>query len=178
MTFMYSEPRSIRIRFHRRFSSVWAKIRIIRRWLFRAWHHLCTEISGENYLNRTHLRPNSRLSQKQNEFIKIYTMVHQTSNRHIQLVIRNLKFIILHDLATKESGILDWRRYFCDWSISSHFIWKVMPSRHVTEYNTRRDNVVHKHTQLWSIDWNRGTATSACRECYVQHDKPCPCVTQ
>jgi len=33
-------------------------------------------------------------------------------------------------MAKKKSGFLDWRRDFCDWSISSHSIWKVMPSRH------------------------------------------------
>jgi len=30
---------------------------------------------------------------------------------------RNLKFIILDYLAAKKSGILDWGRDFCDWSI-------------------------------------------------------------
>jgi len=39
-------------------------------------------------------------------------MVHQTSNRHIQVVIKNLKFIILDYLAWKKSGD------FWDWSIS------------------------------------------------------------
>jgi len=48
----------------------------------------------------------------------------------------NVKFIILDYLAAKKFEILDWRRDFCDWSISSHSIWKVMPSRHLTEYNT------------------------------------------
>jgi len=134
--------------------------------------------NGENYLNWTRLWPNSRLSQKQNEFIKVFTMVHQTSNRHIQLVVRNLKFTILHNMAANKSGVLVWRRDFCDWSTSNHSILKVMPSKHLTEYNTLRDNVVHKHTLHWSIDWNGGTVTAACRERYVQHDKPCPCVTQ
>jgi len=30
----------------------------------------------------------------QNEFIDVFTMVHQTNNRHIQAVTNNLKFII------------------------------------------------------------------------------------
>ena len=51
---------------------------------------------------------------------------------------------------------------FCGWSISSHSIWKVMPSRHLTGYNILRDTVVHTHTQHWSIDWNRGT-TQGCQ---------------
>jgi len=38
---------------------------------------------GENYLNTTHLRPNSRLSPKKNEFSDVFTMVQKTSNRHI-----------------------------------------------------------------------------------------------
>jgi len=43
---------------------------------------------GENHLNQTHLRLSSRLSQKQNIYIDVFTMVgvHQTSNRHIQAV--------------------------------------------------------------------------------------------
>jgi len=53
------------------------------------------------------LRPNSGLSQKQNEFVDVFTMVHQTSNCHIQAVMKNLKFIILDYLAAKKSGILD-----------------------------------------------------------------------
>jgi len=48
-------------------------------------------------------------------------------------------FIILDYLAATKSEVLDWRRYFCNWSISSHSILKVMPSRHLTEYNTLRD---------------------------------------
>jgi len=34
-------------------------------------------------------------------------MVHQTSNRYIQAVMNNPKFIILDYLAAKKSGILD-----------------------------------------------------------------------
>ena len=69
-------------------------------------------------------------------------MVHQISNRHIQAIMNNLNFIILNFLAAKKSGILDWRRDFCDWSCS-YYIWKVMPSKHFTEHNTLRDNVLH-----------------------------------
>jgi len=67
------------------------------------------------------------------------TIVHWTSNRHVQAVMNNLKFIILDYLAAKKSGILGLRKDFCGWSISSHSIWKVMPFRHLTEYNTLRD---------------------------------------
>ena len=91
---------------------------------------------GENYLSWTHLRPNSRLSQRQNEFIDVFTISHRTSNRHIQLVMKNLTFIILRDLAVKKSGILDWRRNLCDRLYKRPSIWKVIPSRHITEYNT------------------------------------------
>jgi len=44
-------------------------------------------------------------------------MVQQTSNCNIHAVMNNLKFIILDYLAAKNSGILDWHRDFCDWSI-------------------------------------------------------------
>jgi len=74
-------------------------------------------------------------------------MVHQSSYCHIQAVMNNLKFIIVDYLAAKKSLILDWHRDFCNWFISRHSIWRVMPSRHPTEYNTLRDNVPHKHTQ-------------------------------
>jgi len=57
---------------------------------------------GENNLNWTHLRTNSRLSQKQNEIIDAFTMVNQSSYRHIQAVINNLKRIILDYLAAKK----------------------------------------------------------------------------
>ena len=59
---------------------------------------------GENYSNWTHLQHNSRLSQKQNVFSAVFTMVQQTSNRHIQEVMNNLKFIILDYLAAKTLG--------------------------------------------------------------------------
>jgi len=104
---------------------------------------------------------------KQNEFIDAFTVVHQSSYRHIQAVMNDLKFIILDYLAAKKSWILDWRRDFCDWSISCHFIWRVMPSRHLTEYSTLRYIVLLKHTQHWSIDWTRGAA--AYLERYVQN---------
>jgi len=39
-------------------------------------------------------------------------MVHQISNRHIQVVMNNLKLISLDYLAAKKSGILDWCIYF------------------------------------------------------------------
>ena len=42
-------------------------------------------------VSSTYLQPNSRLSQKQNEFIDLFTMVHQTSNRRIQAVMTNVK---------------------------------------------------------------------------------------
>jgi len=44
-------------------------------------------------------------------------MVHQTSYHHVQAVMNNLKFIIFYYLAAKKSGILDWRRDSCNWSI-------------------------------------------------------------
>jgi len=69
---------------------------------------------GENYLNSTHLRHNSRLSQKQNEFVHVFTMVQPTNNNHVQEVMNNLKCIILDYLAAKKSGILNWHRDFCD----------------------------------------------------------------
>jgi len=34
-------------------------------------------------------------------------MIHQASNRHMQLVMNNLNIIILDYLAAKKSGILD-----------------------------------------------------------------------
>ena len=103
--------------------------------------------------------------------------LNQTSNRRIriQTVVNNLKFMIVGYLAAKKSGNLDWCRDFCDWSINSHSIRKVMPSRHHTEYNAFRDNVLHTHTQHWSIDWNRDAA--ACLERYVQRDMLCPWTT-
>jgi len=50
---------------------------------------------------------NGRFSQKQNEFIDVFTVVHQVSNRHIQAVMNNLKSIISDYLGSKKSGILD-----------------------------------------------------------------------
>jgi len=63
--------------------------------------------TGENNLNWTDLRPNSQLLQKQNEWIDVFTMVYQTSNRYIQAIMNLLKFIILDYLTAKKSGILD-----------------------------------------------------------------------
>jgi len=75
----------------------------------------------------TRLRTNSTLSQKQNKFIDVFAMVlPQTSNRHVQAVMNNLKFIILDYLAAKIWDF-DWHKDFWDWSTSSHSTWKVMP---------------------------------------------------
>jgi len=59
----------------------------------------------------------------------------------------NFKFIISDCLAAKKSGILERRRYFCDWPTSRHSAWKEMPSGHLTKYNTLRVNALHTHTQ-------------------------------
>ena len=59
---------------------------------------------GKNHLD-WHLWPNSRLSQKQKEFIDVFTTVHKTSNRHLQQLWLILKFMILDYLAAKKSGI-------------------------------------------------------------------------
>ena len=91
---MYSKPRLIRIRFDWRFFLVLAKNRVDVSSLTSSKY---SDI-GENHFKWTHLRPNSRLSQKHNEFIDVFSMVHKTSNRHIQLVMRNLEFIISHYL--------------------------------------------------------------------------------
>jgi len=181
----------------------------------------------QNYLNWTHLRPNSRPSQKKNELSDVFTqarsqvlrfggentflggqhfclycikqiflwtrkfgenkkicralppnvplpwrraciyMVQKTSNRHIQAVMNNLKFITLDYLAATKPGVLDWHRFLQ----LVHKQWL----RHVTEYNTLGDNAPHTHAQYWSIDWNRGAV--ARRESYVQREMLCPCVT-
>ena len=125
---------------------------------------------GENRLNWVHLRHNRRFSQKQNDFIDVFTMVHHISDRHIQAVMNNLKFIILDYLAAKKSGILDWRRDFCDWSISSHSIWKVMPSKHLTEYNTLRDIALHFTRKLNTYrpkPWCGGVPSAVCSTWYA-----------
>jgi len=62
----------------------------------------------------------------------------------------NLKFIILDYFAAKKSGILDWRRDFCEWSLSIYSIWKMMPSKHLTEYNTLRDNALLVTRKLYT----------------------------
>jgi len=92
--------------------------------------------------HHTHLLPNSKLLLKQNEFIGVLTMLHQTSNRLFQEVMITLKFIILGYLTAKKYAFFVRCRDFCAWSIKSSSIWKVMPmpSRHHAEYNTLRDN--------------------------------------
>jgi len=120
----------------------------------------------ENRLYWNHLRHNSSFSQKQNEFIDAFTMEHQISNRHIQAVMNNLKFIILDYLAAKKSGILDWCRDFYDWSCS-YSIWKVMPSKHLTEYNTLRDNALHFTRKL---NTNQQTETLVRRRAFSVTD--------
>jgi len=51
-----------------------------------------------------HVRPNSRFSQKQNQFSDVFTMVQKTSNRRIQAVKNNLKWMILGYLTVKNLG--------------------------------------------------------------------------
>ena len=62
-------------------------------------------------------------------------MAKKTTNRHIQAVMNNPKFIILEYLAAKKSRVLDWHRYLG----LVHKQWL----RHVTEYNTLSDNTLH-----------------------------------
>jgi len=118
---------------------------------------------GENYINWTHLRPNSRLSHKQNKFSDVFTMVQKT-NRHIQAVMNNLKFITQ----------VTWLRETWDFGLTQRFLRLVHKQslRYVNEYNTLRDKTSHAHTQHWSMDWNRGAAT--CLERYVQRDYAIP----
>jgi len=75
-------------------------------------------------------------------------MVHQTSNRHIQAVLNNLKFVILDYLAAKKSAILTDAEIsvFCDWSISSPFIWKVMSSMPGHESTIHSEIMLHTRT--------------------------------
>jgi len=54
--------------------------------------------------------------------------------------------MILYYLAAKKFSILNWRRDFCDWSISSHSIWKVMLSRHLTEYSTLEGIMLYRRS--------------------------------
>ena len=58
------------------------------------------------------------------------------SNRHIQAVMNNLKLIILDFLAAKYLGF--WTAAYTFYSV-----WKVMSSKHLTEYNTLKGNAVH-----------------------------------
>jgi len=91
-------------------------------------------------------------------------MVHQASNRHIQAVMNNLKFISLYYLAAKKSWILDWRRDFCDWSISSHSIGKVILFRRLTEYNTLVQCSTHANSTLMNRlkPWWGGVPWASC----------------
>ena len=130
---------------------------------------------SENYLKWTLLRPSKQTFA---EAKRIYGCIYNsTSDRLLTAIaMNNLKLIILDYLAAKKSGILYWHGDICAWSISSHSVWKVIPSRHLTEYNTLRNNALHRNTQHWSIDWNPGAA--AYLERYVHYDMRCPCVTQ
>jgi len=75
------------------------------------WHHKTTDSPLPLVTNLVtplgcdviYGRPHSRFSQKQNEFIDEFTVVHQTNNRQVQAVMNNLKFIILDYLAAKNS---------------------------------------------------------------------------
>jgi len=49
---------------------------------------------GEKSLKLNTLTTQQQTLLKQNEFIDVFTMVHQTSNNYIQAVMNNLKFII------------------------------------------------------------------------------------
>jgi len=93
-------------------------------------------------------------------------MVQKTSNRHIQAVMNNLKFIILGYLTARNMGF---------WTDRLLRLLHKQSLRYVNECNTLRDNTVHTHTQHKSMDWNRGAA--ACLERYVQRDMLYPCVT-
>ena len=77
-------------------------------------------------------------------------MVHQTRNRHIQAVMNNLKFIILDQLATQKSSILDLQILLQ--LLDKQFFSLEGSATHLTWYNTVRDNALHMHTQHLSVD--------------------------
>jgi len=55
-------------------------------------------------------------------------MVHHTSNRHIQAITNNLKFIILDYLAANNSGILEQARKFfflLPWKTMLDIVYKI-----------------------------------------------------
>ena len=123
---------------------------------------------GENHRNSTHLRPNSTLSQKQNEFIDAFTMVHQISDRRMQAIMNNLQLIIFDYLAAKKSGILDWRRGFCHWSTSSLSIGKVMSSIPVHESTIHSKIMLHTRTLNTELKlWCGGVPWALCSTWYA-----------
>ena len=83
-------------------------------------------------------------------------MVHQISNRHIQAVVNNLKLIILDYLASKNLEF--WTDAYTFYSN-----WKVMPSKHLTKYNTLRGNALHFTRKL---NTNQYTETLAQRRSF------------
>ena len=87
----YNKPWLIWIWFDWWFYPVYVKVQINQRWWFLAWRHPSTEIlTSENHLNWIHSRPNNGLSQNQNKFIDVFTLVHQNNNCHIQAVVSYL----------------------------------------------------------------------------------------
>jgi len=83
-------------------------------------------------------------------------MVHQISNRHIQAVMNNLKFISLDYLAANKSGILDWRR---DHSVGRKCLPIILPS-------TIRSGIMlytpHAHSTLRLKLWCGGVPWALC----------------
>jgi len=111
---LYSKPRLVQIRFDRRFYPVWATIWINRRWFFLTWRHPSTELSVKiTYIEHIyHPRANFRRS-------KMNLVMHlQWHNKLVTAISTQLwkilSFLILDYLVAKKSGILDWRRDFCD----------------------------------------------------------------
>ena len=119
---------------------------------------------SENHSTWTHLWHNSIFLQKQNEFIDVFTMVHQTSNCHIQEVMNNLKFIILDYLAVK----------IWDSGLTQRFLWLVLKQLLYLEVNALqtsyqvqyilRDNASHAH---WTLINGLKPSAAACLQRYM-----------
>jgi len=68
----------------------------------------------------------------------------------MQAVMNNLKVINLDYVAAKKFGILDWRRDFSDWFISTPFIWKVMSS--IPGHESRIHSEIILYTRTLNTD--------------------------
>jgi len=114
---------------------------------------------GKNHRNSTHLRPNSRLSQKKRNLLMhlqwYISLVAATCRQWWTILGHNFR---LHHGCKEIWDFGLTQRYLLLAHKQSLYLEGSVPLSTEWKYSILRDNPLHTHAQNWAMDWNRGAA--------------------